>query len=539
MGVGRRGRVHRRDGRQASARHRRRSCTCAKAKTSCCPASSALDHPQVLRPHHVADPHEEGEVGRGQEGERARPTRTRQVNQARRCGRGRSARSRKSSTRSSTSTSRTTSSRRWPGRTRKVEGNRNTRSCSTCPRARRSICGTATQRRGIKLYVRRVFIMDDAEQLLPVYLRFVRGVSTRTTCRSTSRARSCSSRATSKRSGGVGQARARPARRPGGEREGEVRDVLEGVRPRAQGRPGRGHRQPGAHRQAAALCIDARRTPTSRVSLADYVGRMKEGQEEIYYVTADSFAAAQNSPHLEVFRKKGIEVLLLVGPRGRVGRQPPAPNSRASAGSRSRRAISTSASSTTKRKQEQREGGRGATSRSDRAHQEVASASGQGCSRHEPARGLAGLPGGRRARHGREPSAHSEGRRSERTGARSRSWRSIAASAGAAIKDEETRFRRLALVLFDQAMLADGGQLADRRLRAAAQSADAHDESVNERSVYGLTARGPTGRCASPCTRDVRTRPRSSCGCPRWKTGAPPCACTRWRDRSTHGRCPC
>ena len=51
--------------------------------------------------------------------------------------------------------------------------------------------------------------------------------------------------------------------------------------------------------------------PTETVSLADYVGRMKEGQDKIYYVTADTFDAAKNSPHLEVFRKKGIEVLLL------------------------------------------------------------------------------------------------------------------------------------------------------------------------------------------------------------------------------------
>jgi molecular chaperone HtpG len=52
-------------------------------------------------------------------------------------------------------------------------------------------------------------------------------------------------------------------------------------------------------------------TPAETVSLADYVGRMKEGQEKIYYVTAETFTAAKNSPHLEIFRKKGIEVLLL------------------------------------------------------------------------------------------------------------------------------------------------------------------------------------------------------------------------------------
>ena len=64
----------------------------------------------------------------------------------------------------------------------------------------------------------------------------------------------------------------------------------------------------------AKLCASPRTHEDSdeqNVSLADYVGRMKEGQDKIYYVTADTFAAARNSPHLEIFRKKGIEVLLL------------------------------------------------------------------------------------------------------------------------------------------------------------------------------------------------------------------------------------
>ena len=66
-----------------------------------------------------------------------------------------------------------------------------------------------------------------------------------------------------------------------------------------------------AHRQADALRLDPQRRPAQTVSFADYVARMKEGQDKIYYVTADTFAAASNSPHLEIFRKKGIEVLLL------------------------------------------------------------------------------------------------------------------------------------------------------------------------------------------------------------------------------------
>ena len=56
------------------------------------------------------------------------------------------------------------------------------------------------------------------------------------------------------------------------------------------------------------------------MSLADYVGRMKEGQDAIYYITADGFAAARNSPHLEIFRKLGVEVLLMYDRDRRVGR---------------------------------------------------------------------------------------------------------------------------------------------------------------------------------------------------------------------------
>jgi hypothetical protein len=73
---------------------------------------------------------------------------------------------------------------------------------------------------------------------------------------------------------------------------------------------GRGFRQQGKIAKLLRFAAPHRHA-TKTVSLADYIGRMKEGQDKIYYITADSFAAAKNSPHLEIFRKKGIEVLLL------------------------------------------------------------------------------------------------------------------------------------------------------------------------------------------------------------------------------------
>ena len=69
--------------------------------------------------------------------------------------------------------------------------------------------------------------------------------------------------------------------------------------------------QPRADREAAAFRVDAERRGEQTVSLSDYVGRMKDGQDAIYYITADSYPAARNSPHLEMFRKLGVEVLLM------------------------------------------------------------------------------------------------------------------------------------------------------------------------------------------------------------------------------------
>jgi molecular chaperone HtpG len=167
-------------------------------------------------------------------------------------------------------------------------------------------------RRGIKLYVRRVFIMDDAEQLMPAYLRFVRGVI------DSGDLPLNVSREILQQSRDVETIRAASVKR--------VLALLEDLA---------GHHEekyatfwqefgaafkegvvedPGNRARIAKLLRFAsthRDLEQQTVSLSDYVSRMKEGQEAIYYITADGFSAARNSPHLELFRKIGVEVLLL------------------------------------------------------------------------------------------------------------------------------------------------------------------------------------------------------------------------------------
>ena len=165
-------------------------------------------------------------------------------------------------------------------------------------------------RHGLKLYVRRVFILDDAGELLPRYLRFVRGVID---------------------SGdlplNVSRELLQESRDVNAIREGAARRVLSLLEDLAQNRKddytkfweafgpvlkeGIGEDAANKERIAKLLRFASTSSDAQAVSLADYAGRLKEGQKAIYYATADSLEAARNSPHLEIFRKKGIEVLLL------------------------------------------------------------------------------------------------------------------------------------------------------------------------------------------------------------------------------------
>ena len=168
------------------------------------------------------------------------------------------------------------------------------------------------QRHGIKLYVRRVFIMDGARELMPGYLRFVRGLIdsndlplnvSREILQHSRDVEAIRNAAVKRVLGLLGElAENEPDKYADFWREfGRVLKEGIGEDTGNQERLGKLLRFASTHRDSAE----------QSVSLADYVARMKDGQEKIYYVTADSFAAARNSPHLEVFRKKGIEVLLL------------------------------------------------------------------------------------------------------------------------------------------------------------------------------------------------------------------------------------
>ena len=168
------------------------------------------------------------------------------------------------------------------------------------------------RRHGIKLYGRRVFIMENAEEIMPAWLRFVRGVIDSNDLPLNV------SREILQHSRDVDAIRAAAVKRVLGrldelaEKQPEQyatfweefgRVVKEGISEDPTNR----ERIAGLLRFASTRAETAGQT----VALADYVARMPEGQEAIYYITADSLAAARNSPHLEIFRKKGIEVLLL------------------------------------------------------------------------------------------------------------------------------------------------------------------------------------------------------------------------------------
>ncbi len=172
---------------------------------------------------------------------------------------------------------------------------------------------------GVKLYVKRVFIMDDAEALMPVYLRFVKGVIdsadlplnvSRELLQESRDVRAIREGST-KRVLSMLEDLAKHEKDEAASEEDKAKYGKFYAEFGAVLKEGLGEDYANRERIAKLLRFASTTFDTTSVSLADYKARMKEGQEAIYYITADTLAAAKNSPQLEVFRKKGIEVLLL------------------------------------------------------------------------------------------------------------------------------------------------------------------------------------------------------------------------------------
>jgi molecular chaperone HtpG len=165
---------------------------------------------------------------------------------------------------------------------------------------------------GVKLYIRKVFITDDAEQLMPRYLRFIRGIIDANSLPLNV------SREILQQSKQISSIKSGAVKKVLGMLEGLAKNEPEKYEkfwsqfgPVIKEGPIEDHSNKEKVAKLLRFASTHADTDKQDVALEDYVSRMKEGQEKIYYVTADSFAAAKNSPHLEIFRKKGIEVLLL------------------------------------------------------------------------------------------------------------------------------------------------------------------------------------------------------------------------------------
>jgi molecular chaperone HtpG len=172
---------------------------------------------------------------------------------------------------------------------------------------------------GVKLYVKRVFIMDEAESLLPAYLRFVKGVidssdlplNVSRELLQESRDVKAIREGSTKRVLGMLEDLAKAEKEEGATDEDKGKYAKFYAEFGAVLKEGLGEDFANSERLAKLLRFSSTSSDSPSVSLADYKARMKEGQEAIYYITADTLAAAKNSPQLEVFRKKGIEVLLM------------------------------------------------------------------------------------------------------------------------------------------------------------------------------------------------------------------------------------
>ncbi|CAN7658340.1 molecular chaperone HtpG [Acidovorax sp. LjRoot118] len=186
---------------------------------------------------------------------------------------------------------------------------------------------------GVKLYVKRVFIMDDAEALMPTYLRFVKGVIdsadlplnvSRELLQESRDVRAIREGSTKRVLSMLEDLAKHDKHEAAAAGADGVTDVVDADDQAKEGKysafyaefgsvlkEGLGEDFGNRERLAKLLRFASTTSDTASVSFADYKARMKDGQEAIYYITADTLAAAKNSPQLEVFKKKGIEVLLM------------------------------------------------------------------------------------------------------------------------------------------------------------------------------------------------------------------------------------
>ncbi len=195
----------------------------------------------------------------------------------------------------------------------KVEGNSNYTSLLYVPKKAPFDLWNREARHGLKLYVQRVFIMDDAEQFMPSYLRFIKGVLDSSDLPlNVSREILQDTKVTqSLRKGCTSRVLKMLEKMAKAEDSAEYQTFWNEFGQVLKEGPAEDHANKETIAKLLRFASTVQDSEEQTVGLEAYVSRMKEGQSDIYYLVGDSFEAAKHSPHLEVFRKKGLEVLLL------------------------------------------------------------------------------------------------------------------------------------------------------------------------------------------------------------------------------------
>jgi molecular chaperone HtpG len=194
----------------------------------------------------------------------------------------------------------------------KVEGNNEYTSLLYIPKKAPWDMWNRDRQRGLKLYVQRVFIMDDAEQFMPTYLRFVKGlVDSNDLPLNVSREILQDSKVTQALRKGCTSRVLKMLERMGKKDKETYQTVWNEFGQVLKEGPAEDMDNKDQVLKLLRFSSSHEDSEVQNVSLEDYKERMKEGQDKIYYIVTDSFEASKNSPHLEIFRKKGIEVLLM------------------------------------------------------------------------------------------------------------------------------------------------------------------------------------------------------------------------------------